>query len=261
MSALAGRTVLVTRSREQAPALCAAIEARGGRAVAFPTIELQPVADPAADRAIGGLEGYDWIAFTSANAVACFVDRMRAAGRTTLPAGVKVAAVGAATAAALAERGLPVAATPATYLGSELAGALGPLVGQRVLLPRSDIAREQTGAALRAAGAEVDEVVVYRTAPARTGPGALRVLGTPVDAVTFTSPSTVRAFRATGGAAAERLLRRAAIACIGPVTGDAVRELGLPVAVQPQEHTTTALVDALESFFATAPVAPMVGPR
>lgn len=261
MSALDGRTVLVTRSREQAAALCAVIESRGARAVAFPTIEIRPVSGAAGERAMAGLDSYDWIAFTSANAVACFAHLMHAARRATIPASVRVAAVGAATAAALAERGVPVAAMPGTYLGSELAGTLGELAGRRVLLPRSDIARQETAAALREAGAQVDEVVVYRTVPARPGSEAMSLLDSPVDVVTFTSPSTVRGLLAVGGVAADRLLRRAAIACIGPVTGDAVRRLGLPVAVQPEEHTALALVDALDSYFGALPAVPIGGAR
>lgn len=253
MTGLAGRTVLVTRRREQAATMCAALETRGARAIAVPTIAVEPVTEPATREALAALDRYDWIAFTSVNAVECFWECLVAAGGTALPASVRIAAVGPATAAAVADRGAQVAAMPDTYRGDRIAEALGPLAGRRVLLPQSAIARERTGAALRDAGAQVDEVVVYRTVSARPTPGMLEILDTPIDAVTFTSPSTVRGFLEAGGAAAERVLQRAAIACIGPVTADAILARGLPVAIQPAEHTVAALVDALEDFFSAAP--------
>lgn len=252
MSGLAGRTVLVTRRREQAAAMCAALEARGARAIAVPTIAVEPVTAPATREALAALHRYDWIVFTSANAVECFWAGLAAAGGRALPVSVRIAAVGPATAAALADRGAQVAAMPDTYRGDQIAAALGPLAGRRVLLPQSAIAREGTGAALRQAGAQVDEVVVYRTVSAASTPGMLETLDTPIDAVTFTSPSTVRGFLEAGGAAAQRVLQRAAIACIGPATAEAILVRGLSVAVQPAEHTVAALVGALEDFFSAA---------
>jgi uroporphyrinogen III methyltransferase/synthase len=261
VSALAGRTVVVTRARAQARAARAALEALGAQVLPFPTIALEPVADDAADRAVAGLGAYDWIAFTSANAVRFFWERLAAAGLASPQQQVRLAAVGEATAAALAERGARASAMPEVFLGTALADALGPLERRRVLLPRSDIGREETAAALRAAGAVVDEVVVYRTVPARPAPEAWRALEAGVDAVTFTSPSTVRGFLEAGGEAAARALRQAVIACIGPVTADAVRAAGAPVHVQPARHTAPALVDALEAHFASAVIAPIGGPR
>jgi uroporphyrinogen III methyltransferase/synthase len=255
MSGLASRTVLVTRRREQAAAMCAALEARGARAIAMPAIAVEPVSEPATRAALAALDRYDWIVFTSVNAVECFWDCLAAAGGPVIPASVRIAAVGPATAAAVADRGAQVAAMPDTYRGDRIAEALGPLAGRRVLLPQSAIAREGTGAAMREAGAHVDEVVVYRTVSAPWTPGMLEMLDTPIDAVTFTSPSTVRGFLEAGGAAAQRVLQRAAIACIGPTTADAILARGLPVAVQPAEHTVAALVDALDDFFSAAPAA------
>jgi uroporphyrinogen-III synthase len=235
--------------------MCGALEARGARAIAFPTIEIERVTGAAVDAAITALERYDWIAFTSANAVASFWDSLTDAGRTAPPGSVKLAAVGAATRAALEERGGRAMAVPEKFRGAQIATALGSVEGRRILLPQSDVAREETGAALRAAGAEVDEVVVYRTVSARPTPEMLRVLEEGVDAVTFTSPSTVRGLVEGGGAAAERVLRASVIACIGPTTAEAVRSLGYAVLVEPAEHTTAALVDALEEYFTARPIA------
>jgi uroporphyrinogen-III synthase len=123
--------------------------------------------------------------------------------------------------------------------------ALGDVRGRLVLLPRTDIAREETPGALRAAGALVDDIVFYRTVPAPLDPAARAELDAGIDILTFTSPSTVEAFRAALGPAAEILAARATIACIGPVTAEAVREAGWPVHVLPAEYTTAALVAAL----------------
>lgn len=261
MSALAGRRVVVTRGQDQAGAMCAALESRGARAIAFPTIEFERLAGQDVREAVAALERYDWIAFTSANAVAAFWDCLADAGRAGVPVSVRVAAVGTATRAALEQRGAPVAAMPARFLGGEIAAAMGALEGRQVLLPRSDIAREETGAALRATGAVVHEVVVYRTVSARPTAEMLRALDEGVDAVTFTSPSTVRGFVEAGGAAAGRVLRTSVIACIGPVTTGAVRSLGYAVAVEPAEHTSEALVHALEEYFASLPLAGARGGR
>jgi uroporphyrinogen-III synthase len=256
VSALAGRAVVVTRARAQADALCALLEARGARPVVFPAIAIEPVDGAPVALAVAGLGAYDWIAFTSANAVTAFFAAMRAADRPALPAGLRVAAVGEPTARALEREGIGAVVMPGRFLGVELASAMGPLAGQRVLLPCSHIARDATRAALRDAGADVDAVVVHRTVTARPTPEELRALDRPVDAVTFTSPSTVRGFLEAGGPAARRLAGRAAVACIGPTTTAAARAAGLTVAVEPARHTADALVEALDTFFAPAAPAP-----
>lgn len=249
MSALAGRTVLVTRSRDQATDLCAALASRGARAVAFASIETVRVDSPEVRDCLASLDRFDWIVFTSANAVRHFWNAMRELGHSSLRSRAAVAAVGPATRRELELRGVSVSAIPQRYLGTELAATLGPLEGSRVLLPRSDIAGDETVEAFRARGAVVEELVIYRTVTASPTPEAVRVIEGRIDAVTFTSPSTVRGFLDAGGEVAERLLRTAVIACIGPVTAEAVRGMGLAVQVQPSEHTAVALVEALERHF------------
>jgi len=256
VSGLRGRTVIVTRARAQAAELCALLEARGARAVAFPAITIRFVHDDAAARAVADLDAQDWIAFTSANAVRAWFAAMQRAGRAVLPPALRVAAVGEPTARALAHEGVGAVVMPGRFLGVELASAMGPLAGRRVLLPCSDLARDATRDALRAAGAAVEAIVVYRTVTAHPTPGTLRLLDGPADVVTFTSPSTVRGFLEAGGPAARRLLAGAAIACIGPVTAEAARAAGLTVAVAPPQHTAADLVAALETFFTPAVPAP-----
>jgi uroporphyrinogen III methyltransferase/synthase len=251
VSALVGRTVVVTRPREQAAPFAALLERHGARVVVFPTIVTRP-ADPAAlDRAIAALETYAWVVFPSANAVRFVRDRLAAAGRHGMPAGVRVAAVGSATAALLEQHGIRVDAVPEEFVGTAVPPALGDLRGRRVLLPRADIGRAETVAALEAAGARVEAVTVYHTVPAEPDPAGLAALERGVDAVTFTSPSTFTNFRQLLGDRAAALLGRAVIASIGPVTSAAIRDAGLPVHVEPAEHTTAALAAALDTHFAS----------
>jgi uroporphyrinogen-III synthase len=251
VSALTGRTVVVTRPRDQAASLTALLEQRGARVVVFATIATRP-ADPAPlDRAIADLGVYAWVLFPSANAVRVVLDRIRAAGRDDLPAGVRVAAVGSATAALLGEHGIRVDAVPEEFVGTAMAAALGDVRGRRVLLPRADIGRAETVAALEAAGALVDAVTVYHTVPAAPDPADLAALEAGVDAVTFTSPSTFTNFRRLLGHRASALLARVTVASIGPVTSAAIRQAGFPVHVEPAEHTAAALAAALDTHFAS----------
>ena len=251
MSGLSGRTVVVTRAREQAAAFVALLEARGARVVAFPTIVTRP-ADPAeVDRAIAALAAYAWIVFSSANAVRFFLDRLTARGLPGLPAGLRVAAVGRATADLLAERGIGVDAVPEEFVGARVAAAVGDVRGQRVLLPRADIGRAETVEALEAAGAIVDAVTLYHTVPAAPDPAAVAALAAGVDAVTFTSASTFANLLLLLGDRAPQLLAGVTIASIGPVTSAAIRAAGLSVHVEPAEHTTAALAEHLDTYFAS----------
>jgi uroporphyrinogen-III synthase len=252
VSALAGRTVVITRAAAQAAPLREALEARGARVVSFPTIVTQPARDSEpVRRAVHNLEAYAWIVFTSANAVRFFAEHLAARPGGRLPPGVHVAAVGTATAAALAEHAIRVDAIPEEFLGVRVAETLGDLAGRRVLLPRPDLGRPETPDALRAAGALVDEVTVYHTVPAAPDAAGVAALERGADAVTFTSPSTFTNLLALLGDRARRLLAGTAIASIGPVTSAAIRDAGWPVHVEPAEHTMEGLVHALETFFAS----------
>jgi uroporphyrinogen III methyltransferase/synthase len=255
---LFGRRVVVTRPRAQAGALAARLEDAGAEVVLFPTIALVPPADPAAlDRAAAGAGGYDWILFTSANGVRAFFDRFAALRRDLRDlAPARLGVIGPETAAELGRRLLRPAVEPAEYRAEGLLAALADedVRGRRILLPRAAGARSLLPEALRARGALVDEVIAYRAVPP---PGAdvaglqsALTAGT-VDALTFTSSSTVRNFVALLGADEVRgLVRdgRPAVACIGPVTAEAAREAGLPVAVVPREYTAAGLTAALVAY-------------
>jgi uroporphyrinogen III methyltransferase/synthase len=264
---LLGRRVVVTRPRQQAGELAAALEDAGAEVVLFPTIAIVPAPDPIAlDRAVAAAGTYDWIVFTSTNGVRVFFDRLAALGRDVRElAGARIAAIGPETAAELERRLVRPAVVPAEYRAEGLLAALddAALRGRRVLLPRARGAREILPDELRARGALVDEVIAYATVPpADADVDGLRAALTAgeIDAITFTSSSTVRNFAALIGAPALADLATTArplVACIGPVTADTAREVGLRVDVVPDRYTAAALADAIVARFCNAPGDPL----
>lgn len=252
---LAGRRILVTRASGQANDLAALLGAAGAESVTIPTIRVEPPDDwEAVDRAVEQIARYDWIVFTSANGVNGLLTRLRARGRAAEALrGPKIAAVGTATARALGEHGLAAELIPATFQAEGLAASLREhgIAGARVLYARAAAVREVLGEQLRANGANLDEVVVYRTAPDREGAARLRkVLSAGgVDAAIFASPSSVHSTVEMLGEGAVELLSGPVIACIGPVTARAAREAGLRVDVVPAEHALPALIQALTIYF------------
>lgn len=242
---LAGATVVVTRARQQAGGLAEGLASAGARVLEVPVIEIAGPADGGAAlrRAAETVGGYDWVAFTSANAVARFVPLLRDARAL---AGVGVAAVGDATAAALAGRGIAadLCGEPATADGL-VAVFPSPAGAGRVLFPRAEEARDALPVGLRAKGWEVDEVIAYRTLPAPAPADPVVEALAAADAVTFTSPSTVRSYRALRTAAGQPLPLPPVVACIGPVTAAAARKAGLEVAVEAAAPSADALVAAL----------------
>lgn len=245
------RRVLVTRAIAQAGPLIAALEAAGAEPVPFPTIRIVPAADPgpldaALRRARDG--GFNWIAFTSANAVEQVAARLRTLGidgSTLSP--VRFAAVGTATADALSAAGLAadLVATDSTAEGLVAALAGTGIAGDRVLYPRGDLARDVLARGLTDAGAVVEEVETYRTLPeSEVDPEARRLAQRgEVDVVTFASPSSVRNLAAAlGGDLAA--LRRARVVCVGPITASAAAEHGLPPHAVATEASVAGLVAA-----------------
>jgi uroporphyrinogen III methyltransferase/synthase len=253
---LADKTVVVTRSREQAGSMTQMLERLGAEVLLFPTIALVDPEDwSAADRAIRRLGTYDWCVFTSTNAVDRFLDRLGAHHMDARAfCDVSVAAVGPTTAEHLAERGLYADVMPHEHVAEAAAEALvaaGVDTGTRVLLPRAQVAREVLPDLLRAAGAAVDVAPVYRNVRGSGDPAALeRLRDGAVDVVTFTSSSTVANFVeivAEGGG--DVSLNGIHVASIGPVTTKTAESLGLSVDIQPEEYTVEALVRAIEETF------------
>jgi uroporphyrinogen III methyltransferase / synthase len=244
---LAGKRILVTRPRAQADSLCERLATLGAQPILFPTIEIAPPEDYGPlDQALASLAEYDWVILTSVNGVAAFWSRLQAVG-AALPPSVRLAAIGPATAQALEEQGVRAEFVPDEYIAESIVAGLGDVQGQRVLLPRADIARRALGDDLAARGAIVTEVVAYRTLPAAPDPAGLAELRRGVDVIIFTSSSTVRNFVALVGSASHSLT--AVVACIGPITAATAHDAGLPVNVVAQEYTTEGVVAALAEYF------------
>lgn len=251
MSTLDGRRIVVTRAEEQAGALCARLEAAGAVPLRCPTIRiLPPESYEALDEALRRLAEYGWIVFTSTNGVRAVVERMQALGMSVPELDrVRVAAAGPRTARALLEHGVHTDFVPGQSGSEALSRHIAPVEGQRVLLPRGNLADAEAGRVLRERGAAaVDEVVAYRTVPLPPSPLAGRELSGGIDAITFTSPSTVLGF--VQAAEWPRWVEGAVVATIGPTTTAAAREAGLTVHVEAEEQTMAGLVSALADSFA-----------
>lgn len=239
------RHILVTRPAEQARELCDLLAANGLEPVVVPTVAVDPA--PAArdlDLMIRGLSGADWLVLTSANGARALADRLD--GRA-LPQNLRVAAVGPATAGALASAGIRVDHVPEDFLTVAIAEGLGPLVGRRVVLARADAASPDLRAALLARGATVEEVVAYRTVegPASSRDALRAAMHAPLAGIAFTSGSTVRGLARLASTVDRGRARGFPAFCIGPVTAEVARSRGFHVAVVATDHTARGLADAI----------------
>ncbi|MCM3926346.1 bifunctional uroporphyrinogen-III C-methyltransferase/uroporphyrinogen-III synthase, partial [Frankia sp. AiPs1] len=256
--ALFGWTVLVPRTKEQAAILSDLLRSHGASPLEVPTIAVEPPRTAAPmERAITGLVSgrYQWVAFTSVNAVRAVQEKVEERSLDARAfAGVKVAAIGEATAEALRAFGIRPDLVPSGQQSSE--GLLDDWpeydesldLLDRVLLPRADIATETLVAGLKDRGWQVDDVTAYRTVRAAPPPAPIReaLKGGRVDAVVFTSSSTVRNLVGIAGKPHETTV----IAVIGPATAATAQELGLRVDVEAPEASIPALVGALAEFAA-----------
>lgn len=257
---LFGRRVLVTRSAAQAAPLARSLAAAGAVPVTMPLIELVPAEDWAdLDACLDAIADYDALLFTSANAVRFTAGRASERGLDLSGLEATVICVGPRTAEAALSAGLPVHRVPESRFDAEgvleVVSAEVPPRGRRFLIPRSELARDVLPDGLRAQGAEVDAVTVYRNLPADVDAEALRseLVSGGLDALTFTSPSTVRRFLALLDEPAREAAARCAVAAIGPVTARALEQAGLPPKVVPGRSEGNALVEALGHHFATRP--------
>lgn len=257
MSTLQGRRIVVTRAREQAGDLVRALQDRGAEAIVAPVIRIQPLENLGRLRAaLTGLSAYRWVVFTSQNAVQIVLDRLVAWGLTPrVFASTWIAAIGSATADMLKQRGLIPALVPEEFVAEALVEALdersdGLLAGSRVLVPSAEDARDVLAAGLRRRGATVENVPVYRTVPVEDDFGALsaEIIARRIDAVTFTSSSTVRSFVHLVGQEIATSGRFVA-ATIGPITAGTARELGLREIIEAAPHTVAGLVESLVRRF------------
>ena len=254
---LSGRRVLVTRPRAQAAALVDRLAEFGADPIEAPMIRIAPPRDEGPlEAACAAVGSFDWIVFTSVNGVDAFMKRLLAGPRDVRALGTsRLCAVGPATSARLRRHGLEVDLMPAEHRGEAVAAALrrNHVAGARILLPRADIARAALPDELRRAGAEVVDVAAYRTVLVTDAEGidVSRMLRERrIDVVTFTSASTVRNLATrVGPERAADLLADVVVACIGPVTADAARRLGIDTTVMPSTYTVPALAEAIAAHF------------
>lgn len=243
---LFGRTVVVTRAGDQASSVVHALRARGAEPLLVPTIEIgEPADGGAALRAAAASVGtYDWVVLTSTNGADRFLRELRD-GRDL--AGVKLAAIGSATAEAIARHHLVADLVPEEYVAESLLAAFpAPAAGDRgrVLLARAATAREVLPDGLRALGWDVDVVEAYRTHRTEIGEET-RMAVLDADVVTFTSSSTVDNYVRT----MNTVETPPVVACIGPVTAATARAHGMHVDVEATEYTLPGLVSAIEAHF------------
>ena len=225
------------------------LRAQGATAVELPTIAIMPPENNnLLDKSVKALSTYDWLIFTSQHGVRFFTERMNALGASMGRLhDLKVAAIGPATAAALEKLGRKPDYVPEEFLSERIINGLGNVKGKRILLPRANIAGRSLPEELTKRGANVEEIIAYRTViPDDLTLDRLQsTLKRGVDVVTFTSPSTVRNLARVAENNLSSMLSGAKVACIGPVTAGAAKELGVHVDVVARNHTVDDLVEAI----------------
>ncbi|MGA8571871.1 MAG: uroporphyrinogen-III C-methyltransferase [Desulfobaccales bacterium] len=252
-----GKTVVVTRTRQQAGKLTALLAAAGARCLEVPTLEIGPPDDFAPlDEALARLSRFQWLVFTSANGVAAFMARLFGRGQDVRALGqTRIAAIGPATAQALEEFGLRADVVPTAFKAEVLLEALSPLVapGSRILLARAQIAREVLPQGLvRLGAAEVKVAPVYKARTPREVPpeAAAALKEGAVDVLTFTSSATVHNFaKLLGKERFQKLAAKAVVASIGPITSATLKEYGITPQIEPKEYLIPAMVKAMIDFF------------
>jgi uroporphyrinogen III methyltransferase/synthase len=250
---LQGKTVIVTRAREQASGLVEGLQNLGARVIQCPTIRVENLEDySASDAAIAALHQFDWVVFTSTNAVENFWQRLRAHRLDVREMSTAcLAAIGPATAEALAGHGLGADFVPPSSISESVAEGLleQGVVGQRVLVVRALEGREVLEAKLREGGAFVTSAPCYRTVPDNSNAAEARAALSAgnVDWVTFTSSSTVKNFMDAVGADIIESARNAfRVACIGPITARTAQECGLQPDAVAQDASVEALIEVLQ---------------
>lgn len=262
---LLGKRVVLTRAPEQVRALLEDLEDRGAEVLLLPLVSfVDPLDFALLDRAISGISEFDWLIFTSQNAVQFFAKRCRALGQ--FPASdksrkLRIAAVGPATNRAAESEGFRVDFVSNKAEGAALAREISDQVrGRRVLLPRSDIAMEDLPESLRSARADVTEVIAYRTiSPPIDDRGQeiirrMKMHPPEIDVVTFASPSAFRHFvDAVGLQSAREIGARVAFSAIGSTTAKSIRDAACRVAIEGTLPTAHGVADAIERYYESAP--------
>jgi uroporphyrinogen-III synthase len=238
--------VLITRPRIQADDFAEKLRSAGFEPIFFPVIEIRPVENNLAlERALEKLNCYEWVVFTSVNAVETVLNL----SVPSVFSVVKIAAIGPKTAEVLRKRGVEPNFIPNEYIGEAILSGLGDVKGKWILLPRAEIAREELPQAISKAGGIAHEIIVYRTLPAEIDLNGLNALKSGVDIITFTSASTVENFVAIctqNRLDPLNLPNNPLFACIGPITKQSAREAGIQNIVVAKEYTTEGLVEVIK---------------
>jgi uroporphyrinogen III methyltransferase/synthase len=251
---LFGRGIVITRPEAQTEEFLDLLHAEGARTYLFPTIKISPPEDfHDLDRAIANIETYHWLIFTSANAVRFFFQRLQESKQDMRDLkGINICAIGPTTAREVEKFGVSVDLVPETFTSEGILDAFNQqdMTGKSVLIPRAEKARDVLPQGLIRAGAKVDCMTAYRTVSSGRKKSELDswIKEGLVDVITFTSPSTVESFMKIMGA--DYLLPpKVKIACIGPVTAEATRKVGLNVDILQERYTVPALVQRLVQYF------------
>jgi uroporphyrinogen-III synthase len=246
--------ILITRPRAQADDFAEKLRSAGFEPIVFPVIEIRPLENNIAlEEALEKLDCYEWVIFTSVNAVDVVFDHYSSLllreGK-----GVRFAAIGPKTAEALQARGVTTDFVPEEYIAEAILPGLGDIQGKWILLPRAEIARKALPEAIANAGGVVHEIAVYKTLPAQPDPEGLTALKLGVDVITLTSPSTVQNFvviAKQNGLDPLHLPNNPVFACIGPITEQAAKEEGLVNLVVAKEYTTEGLLEVISRLEAS----------
>ena len=258
-NSLAGKRIVITRAMTQSEELARKLSERGAIPLVFPLVSFaEPEDFGPLDKTIDELAKFDWVILTSVRAVRAVVGRASETRRSLRPAGShwRAACVGPVTAKAADEAGLPVAHVSAMHNGVALAEELGDsLAGTKILLPRSDQANPSLPAALKRYGAEVTEVIAYRTVKAEeVNRSTLEEIAFgKTHAVLFFSPSAVKHYGLITGVSMRSLSgiqNETAIVAVGPVTANALHEVGVNRAIVATDTTSASLIETLEKHFA-----------
>ncbi len=253
---LFAKRILVTRATTQAGTFCDTLSRLGAEPVSMPTIKIVPPPDiTKLDRAIKRVATYDWLLLTSVNGVAHFFERLKKLGLDVRQLkGVKICAIGPMTRRAIEAQNISVDITPKEFIAEAVLDALGKdgIEGKKFLLPRAMEAREIIPKEIKRLGGKIDVVTSYRTIAPRKDAASVREQLTKglIDAVTFTSASTVKNFaKIIGKKDLKGLMVKTTVACIGPITAQAAEALGLKVDIMPRDYTIAGLTAEMEVFY------------
>lgn len=248
---LLGQRIVITRSHDQASEMRQKLTELGAHPIVIPSIKIEAMPDTKAiDEAIWMLDSYHWLIFTSANAVDIFWNRLTHVGQDPAIVSTRnIAAVGPATAKALAHYDIRTDFMPDVFVADEIVEGLGDIAGKRILWPRGLLARKQLTDGLVKKGAGVQDIPIYRTVAATIEPEGMMQLSDGVDIITFMSSSAVENFvMALGEVENGRfspLLRTATLAAIGPITAEAIEKQGLTPHIIGEPHTADGLIQAI----------------